>query len=334
MKRTAIFVISGFILAATSFCLFLNTNIASAETTSSTASGQALEIAPPVINLTADPGQTITAQISLRDISTSSLIVSNEINDFIAQGETGNPKILLEGDEVSPYSLKGWINPLGSLTLKPKEIRSIPITIKVPADAAPGGYYGVIRFTGTPPDLDGTGVSLSASLGSLILLRVNGAATENMDLKEFSLNVSNKTGTFFESTPINFVVRLENTGNVHEQPVGKATITDMFNNKIAIVNINLQKRNVLPKSIRKFTETLDSRTIGNKILFGRYKADLTITYGTGSKIITDSITFWVIPYRLIALAIAALVGGFLVLRTLIRRYNSHIIKKSQRKTKK
>ena len=37
--------------------------------------GQALEIAPPVLNLKADPGETIQAKISLRDVSTSSLLV-------------------------------------------------------------------------------------------------------------------------------------------------------------------------------------------------------------------------------------------------------------------
>ena len=57
--------------------------------------GQALEIAPPVLNLKADPGETIQAKISLRDVSTTSLLVTNEINDFTAVGEDGTPKVIM-----------------------------------------------------------------------------------------------------------------------------------------------------------------------------------------------------------------------------------------------
>jgi hypothetical protein len=333
MIKNAKLIISGFLLIAF-VGVFANAEPAHA-TATTTASGQALEIAPPVINLTADPGETITTQITLRDVSSGSLIVNNEINDFVASSdESGDPKILLDNSETSPYSLKDWINPISALNLTSKQIKTLSVTIKVPTNAAPGGYYGVIRFTGTPAEMNTTGVSLSASLGALVLLRVNGTVTEKMSIKEFSIEAAGKTGTFFESTPFDFVERIENTGNIHEQPTGQIIITDMFNNKVAVSNINEQLRNVLPKSIRKFNQTLDSQTIGSKILFGRYTANLKITYGSDKTVLTSSMTFWVIPYRLIILAIVVLVGGFIVLRTLIRRYNNHIIKKSQQRTKR
>jgi hypothetical protein len=118
------------------------------------APGQALEIAPPVLNIKANPGETVKTVINLRDVSTSSLVVRNQINDFIAAGEDGTPKILLDdNDQTSPYSLKTWVQPLPQFTLKPKEVNQLPLTIHVPKSAAPGGYYAVIRFTASPPDL-------------------------------------------------------------------------------------------------------------------------------------------------------------------------------------
>lgn len=297
-------------------------------------SGQALEIAPPVLNLTADPGQTVRAQISLRDVSPTKLIVEGQVNDFVAAGEDGTPKILLEDTEESPYSLKPWVQPLPRLTLNPREIKDLPVTIKVPRDAAPGGYYAVIRFTATPPELEGTGVSLSASLGSLVLLRVNGDAKEGLSIEEFSVNYGGKTGTLFQSTPLQFMQRIRNTGNVHEQPAGSITIKDMFGKPVAAVNVNLPPRNILPGSIRKFEQPLDSSVIGNKMLFGRYTADLKMNYGENNQTATSSLTFWVIPYSLIGIGIAALVIGFFVLRFMIRRYNQSIINKAQGTTKK
>jgi hypothetical protein len=292
--------------------------------------GQALEIAPPVINLTANPGQTIKTQISLRDVSSGKLIVKGQVNDFVASGEDGTPKILLEDNASNPYSLKKWVAPLPELLLKPRQIENLPVTINVPAGAAPGGYYGVVRFTATPPELEGSGVSLSASLGALVLLKINGNVKEGLAIEEFSVNNSGRSGPIFESTPLKFVERVKNTGNIHEQPSGQITITDMFGKKVATVNINLPPRNILPQSIRKFEQSLDSSVIGDKKLFGQYKAELRISYGANGQVATSSQTFWVIPYTLIGIVILLLVIGFFGLRFLLQRYNRRIISKAQK----
>jgi hypothetical protein len=331
MKRAILILAATFAIPA----WLLSNNALAAPTTQAPAtntSGQALEIAPPVINLSANPGQTIKTQISLRDVSSGKLLVSGQVNDFVAGGEDGTPKILMDdSNEANPYSLKSWIAQLPTLTLKPREIQNLPVTIKVPTNAAPGGYYGVVRFTATAPELNGQGVSLSASLGALILLKVNGNVKEGLSIAEFSVNSNGKSGSLFESTPLQFVERIKNEGNTHEQPAGQVTISDMFGKKVATVNVNLPPRNILPQSIRKFEQPLDSSVIGNKMLFGYYKATLKVTYGANKQTVTANTSFWVIPYKLILLAVVVLVGGFIALRIMIRRYNRHIISQAQKK---
>lgn len=328
MKKPNLLIVASIGLASVLSGALLFLNPVNAEPTTS-GNGQALEISPPVVNLTADPGQTIKTQIGLRNISNGKLIVSNQIDDFTAEGEDGTPKLLLDSTEPDPYSIKKWISPLAESTLTPKQLKTIPVTIKVPDNAAPGGYYGVIRFTGRPPELEGTGVSLSASLGSLIFLRVNGAATEKLSIIEFTTSQNNKAGSIFESTPIEFFERIKNEGNVHEQPSGQITITDMFGKKVTNLNINLPPKNILPGSIRKFDQKLDKTSIGNKILFGKYTADLKITYGENNQTLTKSTTFWIIPYRLIGLAVAIIAGTITALVITIKRYNRFIINKAQ-----
>lgn len=292
--------------------------------------GQALEIAPPVLNLRADPGATVKTTISLRDVSTSPLVVRNQINDFVARGEDGTPKILLDGGtETSPYSLKSWVQPLPQFTLKPKEVNKLALTIHVPTTAAPGGYYAVIRFTASPPGLDGSGVSLSASLGTLVLLRVNGDAKEAMSVAEFSATKNGHASGLFESPPITFVTRVKNEGSIHEQPVGQVSVKDMFGNAVANVNVNLNQNNVLPASIRRFESPLDSSVIGNRILFGRYTADLKMTYGANGQTLTASTSFWVIPYRMIAFGLILIVILIIVLRIALRRYNERLIERTR-----
>ncbi len=290
--------------------------------------GQALEIAPPVLNLKADPGEVVKTTISLRDVSTSPLVVRNQINDFVAAGEDGTPKLLIDENgnaESSPYSLKDWVQPLPQFTLQPREVNQLPVTIRVPANAAPGGYYAVVRFTASPPGLDGNGVSLSASLGTLILLRVNGDAKEGMKVEEFSATKNGSSNWLFESAPINFITRLKNEGSSHEQPTGQAAVKDMFGNAVANINFNLSRNNILPGSIRKFEQPLDSSVIGNRVLFGRYTADLTMSYGTQGQTMTASTSFWVIPYRLIGFAILLIIIAFVVIRIALKRYTERVV---------
>lgn len=295
---------------------------------------QALEIAPPIITLSANPGQTVKHEISLRNISNTSLLVRGQVNDFVASGEDGTPKIIFDETEENPRSLKKWISPFANLTTTPRQIKKIPLAITVPANAAPGGYYAVVRFTGTPPELEDTGVSLSASVGSLVLLTVNGKAERKLAIEEFSVSKDGGKGSLFETAPVDFTLRLKNGGNIHEQPRGYAEITNMFGKKIAIVNFNQPPRNILPGSVRKFDSSLNSSVIGNKILFGRYSANLKMTYGENGQTVNSSLTFWVIPYRLMAIAIATLIVGFIVLRFAIKRYNQSIIRKAQGGSKK
>lgn len=305
----------------TAFALLNPSGIASAQ---STGGGQALEIGPPVVSITGDPGQTVEATISLRDVSTTDLYITGQINDFEANGEDGTPKVILD-DVTTPYSFKSWVKPISPLTLKPKQIKTIKISIAIPSNASPGGYYGIVRFTGVPPELQGSGVALNASLGSLIFLKVNGQAKEELTLTEFSANAGGGASSLLEGAPLNFVQRVKNTGNTFEQPVGLVTVKDMFGKVVATLPINEEKRLILSDSTRKFEQKLDSSVIGDKVLFGKYTAELTLTYGTSNTEIKKDITIWIIPYKLIGGAIIALIILFFVLRFLIRRYNRMIV---------
>lgn len=309
------------------------------KTQSNTATnGQALEIAPPVIYLNADPGQTVKANIYIRDISSGNLNVTGQVNSFTASGEDGTPKIQLEdtGTDVA-NSIVGWVETLPKLQLIPREIKTMVATINVPKDATPGGHYGVVRFTATPPSVEGgSGVSLSAGIGVLILLTVSGQVNEGLSVEELSVakpvkdGETSKAASFFESSPLLFTVRLKNTGNVHVRPTGQVVITNMFGRKFAAVNINVPPANVLPSSIRKFSEELNKEVIGNKRMFGKYTAELKLTYGS-NKTITKTVSFWVIPYKQIAAAIIIIIGLFFLARYLLKLYTRRVIAGSSKR---
>ncbi len=291
-------------------------------TSAQQGAGQGLEISPPLVDIKADPGQVIKTQLKVRNVTKETLVVEAEYNDFVASGEDGSPKILLKDEEQSPYSIKDWLSTIPTATLAPRQQQTFDVTITVPKDASPGGHYGVVRYTGTPADAQGSGVSLSASIGTLMLVRVSGDVQESAKITELFSSRDGKKRTLFEYGPIGIVTKIENTGNVHIKPKGTIRVSNMFGKTVQDSQLNSSGGNVLPKSTRKFSQQLNK-----KLLFGKYKIQADVTYGEENKIISQTASFWVIPYKLVAISLALLA----LLIFLVTRYNKFIVKRSKKK---
>jgi hypothetical protein len=102
----------------------------------------------------------------------------------------------------------------------------------------------------------------------------------------------------------------------------------MFGGLVTTIAVNSDQSNVLPNSIRRF----DSQ-FNKSWMIGRYTADLTLAYGTTGQAITNTISFWVIPYRLILVILLILVTVIYILRRMIKVYNKRIIEKAKNENK-
>lgn len=296
--------------------------------------GQALSISPPLVEVKSDPGKLEKVSIKVTNLSSGELLVKNQVNDFGAKNESGEPNIIFDDNQNEPYSLRNWVEAPAPFKLASQQSRVVEFKINVPTNAEPGGHYAVFRFTGQAPELEQSGVALSASIGSLILLRVSGNVSEQANLVSFysaSRPQFSKSG-FFENGPIGFVERVQNNGNIHVQPTGTITIKDMFGRQVASLRVNGEPaskqnppRSVLPKSIRKFEQIYDK-----KWLFGYYSATLDLTYGSTNQTLRGTTGFWVIPYKLVLLALLIVVVLVLLARWLLRRYKAHVVKQIQK----
>jgi hypothetical protein len=290
--------------------------------------GQALEISPPLIEKSIDPGKVLTFSIRIRNITKATLITHATVDDFVAGGEDGQAKVLIDEKEPSPYSFKTWVQDISDLTLVAGEAKTATVTFNVPDNAAPGGHYGLIRFTGSAPELAGTGVSLNASLGSLVLLNVSGKVTYKASLLDLYAAKSNTSGkaSFFEHGPITFVERLQNQGSVHFKPIGTLRITNIFGKETAVLSVNPNGGNVLPASTRRFEEVLNK-----KFLIGKYTVEANIQYN--GQTISKTISFWVIPYKQIAIVLGMLIILFAVFRTSLKKYVKRAVSKASNPSK-
>lgn len=293
-------------------------------------SGNGLQISPVRTDLTIQPCTSKTISVFVHNVTNNAAELQTIVNDFVAgTDETGTPQILLDKNQYAPqHSLKRYVAPIGNVTVAAGQQKEVKVTVSIPKDAPAGGYFGVVRFAPVSAGKGGN-VSLSASVGSLILVTVPGNYTENLTVASFDTRSISKddngqthehTGVVFTSSKnLNAVVRFNNKGDVQEQPFGKIQLK-RGDTLLATYEINTTtpRGNVLPDSIRKFAVPLNK--VGS---FGRYTLVGNFGYGTKGQLITAKTTFYVIPLGLIIgaaiLLILILVGIYFLVRKLRRR---------------
>ena len=254
------------------------------------------------------------------------------INDFVASGdETGRPNVILNEDEYAPsHSLKRLVTPLKDFTIAAGETREVKVTITVPKNAAGGGYFGTVRFA--PSNAEGDkNVNLAASVGTLVLLKVNGDIKEDLAVESFDVRKKGGPGSFFTTNKgLNAVIRFKNSGNVQVEPFGKVTLK-RFGKVVNSYEINNEetKSSVLPDSIRRFDMPLTKVSA-----FGKYTLEGNFGYGETGQLLTAQTTFYVIPLFFIILGVVLVVGvivlGIVIPRS-IRAYNRRIIRRASRR---
>lgn len=289
--------------AALAAVLLIGTTALAEQATGSDTVANSLKVSPVRTDITANPGETKTVGVTVTNPSTAEVVVRAIENDFVAGDEDGTPAIILEEDEYAPrHSLKRFMQPLKNVTIPAGGSQTVQVKIVVPEDAEAGGYFGALRFAPTSPN-EGAQVNTSASVASLILMRVNGEVAEKLELTDFAIQQAGKTGTFFtDSADISTMVRFSNDSAVQLAPFGKISVkkgddvvyeTD-FNNKE-------QRDMILPDSARRWIVPLDG-VDG----FGKYTVSATFTYGSKNQTVDATQSFWYVPFWLIVTAAAGL----------------------------
>jgi hypothetical protein len=254
------------------------------------------------------------------------------VNDFVASNdESGQPALLLDsGQYASSHSLKRFVKPIPTFTLKPGQEKPIKVVISVPAKAAGGGYYGAVRFAPASSANGSHNVALSGSVGSLILIKVPGDIVDNMSIASFGVRKNDHQRVFFTNNKsLDGVVRFKNNGNIQEEPFGKIALKkgDKTLYTVEINNTN-PRGNVLPDSIRKFSIPL--KHVGS---FGKYTLEGNFGYGNG-QLLSAKATFYVIPLFVIILVIILILlilFAIFVLPRWIRAYNSRVVRRASRR---
>lgn len=310
-----------------------------------------LTTSPLPINLKVEPGSSISTALKIKNDGNQSEDLKVSLMKFKADPATG-AAILSDREPTDGYF--DWVtfsDP--TFTLPQNEWKTVTATFTVPNTAAFDYYYAIVFFRADQDVKPGEQQTvLNGGTATLVLLTVDvPGARKQIELDRFSVDRN-----IFEFLPTTFDVRVKNTGDVHVIPHGNVFISRSGSDEnIAILNVNATQGSVLPDSPRTFSPDWSDgfpvyvakeengapqkNAEGNlirelkwnfadaaKLRFGKYQAKLLLVYDDGTRDvpIESEVSFWVIPWRLLAgalvIAIFVLIGLKSTLQSWYRKF--------------
>ena len=307
--------VAGVVLAVLAF---VTMTVAPVGAQNGPASG--LRISPTRSEVTVGQGEAGEAKFNIKNVTGGTIIVKSRLNDFDPQ-EDGSPKPLKDG-ETNGASIKNFVTLPSDITLEADKDADVVIPVSIPSGQAPGAYYGVVLFQGLPANQSNAGqVSLTGSVGGIILVNVPGNIKESMQLVSIRAgrvtpgsNNEVRLSNVFAQPFDRVQVRVKNTGNSFLKPYGKVSVSDWRGREITTYEMNDTdpRANVLPSSQRVFT----NKITGVKVP-GRYTISAGLAYGDGGDVLTQKVNVWYLPIWTVIVAVL-LLGAivFAVLRLL------------------
>ncbi len=265
-----------------------------------------------------NPGDTVTKYISITNRIDKNIKFKLTTEDIIGTDNQETPVKLL-GDDSSPYSMKNLIIPeITEFSLDLGEKITIPVTVSIPLDAEKRGYYGALivsnelEILGNEQSKETEGKArLISRIGSLFLLRINGEGVESGSLEDFKLIGPDKM--FYENRPAGFEIAFKNTGNVHLVPYGTITIRNLIGKEVGSIPVDAYFS--LPDSIR-YREVFWEQGFG----LGRYTASLSLYKGYDNENEEASISFWIIPWKILAISFVGLILLISIIYYILTRF--------------
>lgn len=263
------------------------------------AANTGIQISPVTFNFDIKPGESQTGNILITNRNDETMDYTMELEIFDNSSETGVPSFTAVAPQEGVSTFADWVTfPDGkSGSVAVGQSTTVNFTITLPANVEPGGHYGAIFAKQTKPLISGQNeVGVAARVGALVLVSVPGQTTQGSQIKDFY------SPRFVWRGPVDFSMRVENTGSVHFDSNAVIKIKNLWG---AEQKIDMGTHTILPKSIRLYEKIWET-----KYPFGYYKITPTATDGNGAVITGATVALIAIP---LIIVIPAIVGLILII---------------------
>ncbi len=313
-----------------------------------------LNISPVFINLVTDPGKPISSEIRVQN--------NNNIKEYLEFGlykfipnDTGSQPVIIDVPADDPFP--SWIVfEDKQFVLEPNEIKTVRYTISPPRDAALGYYYAIAVTRIREKQGGDAQAVISAAPAMSVLLEVRSPhAKREIQLVEFTTDKP-----VYEYLPVEFRIKVKNTGNIHVVPFGDIFIDWGSKKDVGIVKANPKRGNVLPQTERIYRDAWSDSFIvkvpkdnqnvedltqpivyetkwdlqkADRFRIGKYTAHLLLVYDNGQRDIPveATVSFWVIPWKILGILAVVILFTFIGVRGFILSLFSSVKKISGKK---
>jgi hypothetical protein len=255
-----------------------------------------LSIAPPLTEITIQPGRSYTQIITVKNDGIP-VTISAKIFPFVPFDRQGHVELIEDQNSVNAFS--GWFffDP-SPIPLAPTRSHDFYVKITPPAGAEEKDYY--FTFIAEVKNDNSLGINSSqaqARIGTNILVRLSkdGNPQKKASLVEFS---APKIIDSFSA--LSYKVLIGNSGYSFFKPVGKITIDQVFG---STTTLNLTPLNILVGGSREITciqgEVLIPCKLPGRFLIGIYRANLSFTIDGSGESIEKQIYTIAFPFSII-----------------------------------
>jgi hypothetical protein len=303
--------------------------------------GMAFTLSPSILNLKVKPGESTSFQLKIRNNGESAEALEMAVNKLAPNPNQERPEFS-EFDPEDPFP--SWLTFTPQrFTVEAGAWQQVEGTI-TPPESALLGYYAGLVFKRQVNKVGPDGITEIAGAPAVIALFEveSNAAFPQLQLVSF---IGPK---WVEYLPATFQVEVVNSGNIHLQPFGNIFIDQGNTKDVGILTVNEKAGFVLPGGKRVFesqwsegfplietvrnedgSETKNVKwdfTKANWLRMGKFSATMLLAYNDGVRDVPleASITFWVIPWKIILGILALLLilglGIFTIAKPVLKAF--------------
>ncbi|HEY8992472.1 MAG TPA: hypothetical protein VIM37_01320 [Candidatus Microsaccharimonas sp.] len=260
---------------------FSNLDVASAHADANTS--QAITLSPASTEVSIDPGSTATKSVDVINSGQDSFNVAITSLPYYVLGENYDPHFTQLPGTVDASK---WVKlSQTSATVDGYKVLTVPYTIEVPRDTAPGGYYAVV-FAETSTDGAKTGVVSHNRVGNILYITVNGAIKTGSSLTGDPIPLISLGG----SIPI--AIKVSNSGGTHFITKATYSVTSFKGDTVFSAST---ERYVLPQTEREIASSWSPQS-----LFGIFTVHRSATIDGVLKTLPDEKIVIINPWIIVA----------------------------------
>jgi len=245
---------------------------------------QVITVTPSSTDVSIDPGGGVSKSIDIINGGESAFAIALSTSPYHVTGEEYDPQFTQLPGTVDASE---WVHlSTKSTTVAGNNTLTVPYTIDVPKNAAPGGYYAVL-FAETRTDNTQTGVVSHNKVGNILYITVNGAVKSGGNLTGYKLPLLHFVG------PIPIGTKVSNSGGTHFITNITYTVTDFKGNTVFKATFD---RYILPQTEREIKSSFTPQAA-----VGLYTVHRSATVAGVLKTLPDQKIFVINPALLVAI---------------------------------